>query len=302
MNKLHNSMGRALRGRVTGSLAGVGAAACLAASPLTLAAEDKNLLLIAGPDSHGPRAHEHEAGMKLFAESLEGVEGLTVTVVAGGWPEDEGLIAQADAVVFYADGFGGHPAIQGERMALLQERIDQGMSIGMVHFAVHVPAERGGAEFQNWIGGYYEDGFSVNPMWTAEIRPHSSHPITRGVGEFSVHDEWYFNMRFRENMEGVTPVLVATPSDETRDGPYVHPPGPYPHIQAEKGREEVLMWAVERPDGGRGFGFTGGHFHSNWHVPEKRRVVLNAMLWLAGIEVPENGVPFEVDPEAEIGR
>jgi hypothetical protein len=73
------------------------------------------------------------------------------------------------------------------------------------------------------------------------------------------------------------PILVAAPSDEVRDGPYVYPKGPYPHIQAAKGRTETMMWAVKRPDGGRGFGFTGGHFHDNWGNNDFRKVVLNAL-------------------------
>ena len=69
-------------------------------------------------------------------------------------------------------------------------------------------------------------------------------------------------------MKGVTPILVAKPDDETRQGDSASPRGPYKHIVEAKGRDEVLAWAVERPDGGRGFGFTGGHFHKNWGNPE----------------------------------
>jgi hypothetical protein len=50
-----------------------------------------------------------------------------------------------------------------------------------------------------------------------------------------------------------------------------------------------MMWAVERDDGGRGFGFTGGHFHVNWANDDFRKVVLNSLLWLAKVEVPEGG-------------
>jgi hypothetical protein len=87
-------------------------------------------------------------------------------------------------------------------------------------------------------------------------------------------DEWYFNMRFANSFsadkassaEGTKfwPILVAKPSDAVRKGSYVYPKGPYDHIVAASGRVEAMMWAVERPDGGRGFGFTGGHFHDNW--------------------------------------
>ena len=57
------------------------------------------------------------------------------------------------------------------------------------------------------------------------------------------------------------------------------------------------MWAVERPDGGRGFGFTGGHFHLNWGNDNQRKVVLNAILWLAKVEIPVNGVESKVTVE-----
>ena len=85
--------------------------------------------------------------------------------------------------------------------------------------------------------------------------------------------------------------------DDVRDGPYVYPKGPYPHIEATKGRAEAMMWAVERPDGGRGFGFTGGHFHDNWGNDSFRKVVLNAMLWLAKVDVPTDGVESKVTAE-----
>jgi hypothetical protein len=98
-------------------------------------------------------------------------------------------------------------------------------------------------------------------------------------------------------MKGITPLLVATPSDETRDGPYVHPKGPYPHIQARKGEDETMMWCKERADGGRGVGFTGGHFHKNWQDDNFRKIALNAMLWICKMDVPEGGVESTVTDE-----
>ena len=67
------------------------------------------------------------------------------------------------------------------------------------------------------------------------------------------------------------------------------PRGPYQHIVEAKGRDEVLAWAVERPDGGRGFGFTGAHSHKNWGDPNFRKLVLNAILWTAKLDVPPAG-------------
>jgi hypothetical protein len=118
----------------------------------------------------------------------------------------------------------------------------------MVMVAVEVLAEKGGAEWKEWIGGHYENSFSCNPIWDADYQTLPAHPITRGVKPFKTNDEWYFNMRFREGKAGVKDILVATPSDAVRDGPYVHPKGPYAHIQAAKGKPETMMWAVERAE------------------------------------------------------
>src|SRR5439155_261839 len=79
-----------------------------------------------------------------------------------------------------------------------------------------------------------------------------NHPITRGVKPFKIRDEWYYNIRFRPEMKGVTSILVGRPDDETRQGKSSSPRGPYPHVVAASGREEVVAWAVERLDGERG--------------------------------------------------
>src|SRR5262249_45266639 len=99
------------------------------------------------------------------------------------------------------------------------------------------------------------------------------------------------------DMKDVTPILAAKPSDAVRDGPYVYPRGPYKHIQDAKGRTETMMWAAERKDGGRGVGFTGGHFHRNWMDDNFRKVALNALLWICKLDVPANGVASSVSEE-----
>ena len=115
-------------------------------------------------------------------------------------------------------------------------------------------------------------------------------PVTidpRGVKPFVLRDEWYYNMRFPEDMKGVTPILTAIPPDNTRGttAAKMHP-----------GRPEHMAWAYDRPDGGRGFGFTGGHFHRNWGDENFRRVVVNAILWTAKVDVPESGSRVDFDP------
>jgi len=265
----------------------------------TLAAADRKLVMIAGPASHPPLMHEFKAGSMLLQKRLQGFPGLKTVLVTNGWPvkvvdgrtvDDNAVFEGADAVFIYADGGPRHIALQNDRLDVLKKLVSTGVNLGFAHFAVEVPADRGGPEWKQWIGGYYETGFSCNPIWEADYTSLPRHPITRGVKPFKTTDEWYFNIRFRDGKAGVKDILVATPSDATRDGPYVSPKGPYAHIQAEKGRRETMMWAVERPDGGRGFGFTGGHFHLNWQNDDQRRLMLNALVWLAKLEVPAGGV------------
>jgi type 1 glutamine amidotransferase len=258
------------------------------------AADTTKIVLVAGRPSHGPGDHEFNAGCKLLAKTLAAYPGVEPVFVEGGWPKDESVFDSARAIVFFMDGGGGHPMIQGDHLEKLQKLVDLGVGLVCLHYAVEVPKGQPGDKFLAWLGGYYESGFSTNPHWTAEIDSFPTHPITRGVKPFSVRDEWYFNIRFRPEMKGVTPLLVAKPDDKTRQGVSASPRGPYQHIVAAKGREEVLAWAVERPDGGRSFGFTGAHAHKNWGDPNFRKLVLNAILWTANLEVPPNGLETTV--------
>lgn len=270
------------------------ALALLAAAPLAACAADAKVVLVAGTPSHAPGDHEFNAGIKLLAKCLGEVPGIEPVVVTGGWPADEKVFEGARSLVFFMDGGPRHPMIQEDRLKTLKALMDQGVGLVCLHYAVEVPKGAPGDHFLDWIGGYYESGFSTNPHWVADITSLPEHPITRGVKPFGVRDEWYFNIRFRPEMRGITPIIVAKPSDETRQGATASPRGPYKHIVATSGREEVLAWAVGRPDGGRGFGFTGGHTHKNWGNPDFRKLVLNAIVWTARQDVPSHGIQCNV--------
>jgi hypothetical protein len=257
-------------------------------------AADKKIIIIAGKPSHPPGMHEFRAGSLLLQKCLAGVLGVAVTVYSNGWPHTSSMLEGADAVVIYADGGGGHPAIKDDHKKILGELANKGVGLGFMHYGVEVLATNGGPEFLEWIGGYYEHQYSVNPMWSPQYKQFYTHAVTSGVKPFSNKDEWYFNIRFREDNKGIVPLLTATPSDEVRKGPYVYPKGPYEHIVKASGRQETLMWAYERPNGGRGFGFTGGHTHANWGNDNQRKIVLNALLWIAKADVPQNGVESSV--------
>lgn len=281
----------------------VGAALSAAATP-SLADVKAKVVLVPGHASHGAGAHEFHAGLKLLAKCLSEVPGIEPVYLGPdqmakgeGWPKDESVFEGAQSVVFFMDGGGNHPMIQNDRLETMQKLMDKGVGLVCLHYAVEVPKGKPGDKFLDWIGGYYETGYSTNPHWTAEIKTLPEHPITRGVKPFSIKDEWYFNIRFRPEMKGVIPIVVAKPDDATRKGTSSSPRGPYQHIVDASGRAEVLSWAVERADGGRGFGLTGCHFHENWGNPDFRKLVLNAIVWTAKQEVPSNGIECSVSEE-----
>ena len=41
---------------------------------------------------------------------------------------------------------------------------------------------------------------------------------------------------------------------------------------------------------GRGFGFTGLHYHWNFEDDNFRRTVLNGVAWTIGLDIPESGI------------
>ena len=270
------------------------------------------LVLIAGSPSHPPGMHEFRAGTLILERRLAQLPGLVVERHDNGWVADEATLDTADALVIYSDGARKHPLKDKGRLELVGRLVAGGMGLGCMHYGVEVVPEDAGEEFRQWLGGHYEHEWSCNPIWTPTFEEFPDHPVANGVRPFAVEDEWYFNMRFREGFDATgpreidgarfTPILVAKPSDEVRDGPYVYPKGPYAHIQAAKGRDEAMLWTLERPDGGRGFGFTGGHFHRNWQNDEFRKVVVNAIAWLAGFRVPSLGIGTSTVSDAEIDR
>ena len=280
-----------------------------ATSAHALTADGKHkLVFIAGKPSHPPGMHEFHAGTMLLTQCLKDFPNLVIDRHDMGWVTDEATFADADAVVIYADGGKGHPAVQGDHLETLRKLIAKGVGFGCMHYGVEIIAENGGKEFQEWMGGYYENAFSANPMWDASYTSLPVHPVTSGVKPFMTNDEWYIHMRFRpafghgdkpatDGAAKFVPILVGTPSDATRDGPYVAPKGPYAHLQAEKGAHETTLWTLERADGGRGFGFTGGHFHKNWGNDDVRKVVLNALVWVTNLDVPAGGVESKVTEE-----
>jgi hypothetical protein len=243
------------------------------------------VLFIAGPKSHGVGQHEHPAGCRLLADHLNACGLGILAEVSEGWPSDTAKTAAAETLVIYGDGIDDHPA-KG-RLAELRARHKAGKGLAVLHFALEPADAEMAAFFDEAIGGHFSPDWSVNPIWKMKDPLFATHPATRGVESYGIEDEFYYHIRLREN---VIPLMRALPPAGSLgdDGP--RSGNPTVRKALADGVPQTLAWAVENDNGSRGFGFTGGHFHHLWGHKDFRKLVLNAIVWTAKVEVPENGV------------
>ncbi|MFV1994865.1 MAG: family 16 glycoside hydrolase, partial [Verrucomicrobiales bacterium] len=261
----------------------------------------KKIVFVAGNPSHGVGAHEHNAGCLLLARLLNENYGDQVQAVVyrNGWPADPTAFHNADALVMYCDGGARHVAYSNRpRVNALARR---GLGIGCLHYGVEMEPGETNDDLTSWIGGAFEINYSVNPHWDAEFTSFPEHPVTRGVKPFTINDEWYFNMRFNGDMAGVTPILSAIAPESTMERPDGHHSGnPLVREMVANKLPQHVSWVYQRPDGGRGFGFTGAHYHANWANDDFRKTVLNAIAWIANIEIPAAGIETPTPSEEDL--
>lgn len=264
----------------------------LIANSLSFAAEtppSPRIHFIAGPDSHAVDQHEFIAGCHLLGNAFKSVFPNTKFEVSVGWPTVEKqveFIKSAQLIVIYCDGYTKHQL--NNHYDEMERLMKAGASLGLLHCGCEVDSVTKGDALRRWTGGAYEKFYSVNPTWTCTSIYNPKHPVARGCKEFTLKDEFYFNIRFSDTLPWQS-VLKGKPDDRARRTPN-WPKGEFKHVIANSGREETLMWTLERKDGGRGFGFTGGHYHHNWLNDDFRKLVINAFAWSLRREIPQQGI------------
>jgi type 1 glutamine amidotransferase len=251
----------------------------------------RKIVLIAGKKSHGPegnRIHDYPWSVKLlkvlFEQSAVRSQ-VRVETHFGGWPEQESTLEDADTVVVISDGRDGDKFEEAphfrnaERTALMERQIRRGCGFVTFHFSTFA-SETNRDQILGWSGGYFQWETQGVRKWYSAIKvldaelalPTRDHPVARGVAPFRLREEFYYNLRFDPNDKALKPIL-SVPDLPGRD-----PDGRW------------VAWARERPDGGRGFGTSCGHFYDNWKNDDFRKLMLNAIAWSAHLEVPEHGI------------
>ncbi len=262
--------------------------------------DSTKIVLIAGPRDHGgPGAHEYEKDLRLLKKCLEtspSVRRIAAKVVVADGVRDIDQLRGAATIVIHSSGdtqenethgiFPAHnranpeatySAADARYLKQLDGLMKRGTGMVVLHYSLIVDNPRSRSYLLDWIGGYHRSGQSQVKIDRTEATPvESDHPILRGVRPWTTDHEYYFNQYFGENDKRVVPILTTMmPSDNPQ--------------------RHVIAWAVEREGGGRGFTFTGGHYHKNMQLESYRRMLLGAILWTAKIPIPKGGVVSSVD-------
>ncbi|MFT3702304.1 MAG: ThuA domain-containing protein [Agriterribacter sp.] len=246
----------------------------------------KKIIFITAPNNHDKGEHEYKKGCYLLADLLnKRMPDLSTTVYENGWPSNADAFDSVAALVLYCNGGERHLLLSHlQEMDALMQR---GVGLVAIHNAIEAPKGETGNLFLDWLGGYFETWYSVNPRWKANVNIVSSHEISQDIQPFAIKDEWYYHIRFADSMKNVFPILEAIPpmsSLQETDNAYKG--NPLVRKAVANKESQVLCWAYNRPNDGRSIGFTGGHYHKNWGNAYFRKIVLNAILWVSHIDMP----------------
>jgi type 1 glutamine amidotransferase len=243
-------------------------------APPILAEAPKKLLLIGqGPDNHPPATHEYMAGLRVLDKCLKPVKGIEVTTVRADEPWKEGpeLIGRCDGVVLFLSEGAQWLSADPKRREALTRLAARGGGLAVLHWGMGTRDAKNIDDFVKLFGGCHGGPDRKYKELEADARP-AEHPVTAGIGNFHVKDEFYYELKFVKPEGSVKPLLRA-PID---------------------GKEQTVAWVWERPDGGRSFGFSGLHYHDNWKLTEYRRLVAQGVVWTLKVPVPKDGLPVEM--------
>ncbi|MCX7014738.1 MAG: ThuA domain-containing protein [Candidatus Sumerlaeota bacterium] len=237
------------------------------------------VLIVVGPSKHPPGTHEVAAGARLIQSLLDHAQGVPPMAadVIYEWPKDKTILDGAATLVFTGDLFPGETLENSaEVMADLTDLMNRGRGMVCLHFATGLRQqhmkESEDHPLLRWTGGCFYKG--VARVVTATLTPEPvDHPVLRGWREFTFEDEPYWNNYFGKDgpAPNVTPLVSSMLPPETP-------------------AKQIVAWAVERADGGRGVGMVVPHFYRNWGIENMRTLALNAICWTAKLDVPAEGV------------
>jgi hypothetical protein len=233
------------------------------------------LLLGQSHDDHPPQEHEYMAGVRLIAELLKRVPDVEVSVERADdpWKQGPELLDRTDAAVLYLAEGASWIARDPRRREAFARLTARGGGLIALHWALGTKEVKPIEGYLQLLGGCHggpDRKYQIVDARVQVVDPEI--PITRGIQDFRVHDEFYYRLKFVKP-EGSARPLLRVPID---------------------GKPETIAWCWQRPDGGRSFGFTGLHYHENWRLEPYRRLVLQGIVWTLGRPIPKTGLAVEI--------
>ena len=216
------------------------------------------LLLWQGPDGHPPGTHEYRQGITLLHDWLQDDANVRVTVqeAGQGWPDSPDALDSVDGVVMFLSEGARWLQDEPRRLETFQRFAARGGGLAAIHWAMGAREARYIPAYVALLGGCHGGPDRQHSVLDADVGVFE-HPITRGIQPFSIREEFYYRLK-RTTEPGWRPLLAISVANQT----------------------ETVAWAWERPDGGRSFGFTGGHFQEHWQRPDYRKLITQAATWI----------------------
>lgn len=242
------------------------------------------LLLGQKPDNHPPGSHEYMAGQRLLAKLLAPAKALDCRVVQADdpWTDGPQLLKDADGVVLFVSEGARWISSDASRLDAFRQLSRRGGGLVVLHWGMGTREAKNIDAFAMLFGGCHGGpDRKFREIADAEIRvADAEHPVTRGVSDFRARDEFYYRLKWVQPATGLRPVL-RVPID---------------------GALETVAWSWDRPDGGRSFGFSGLHYHENWHRESYRRLVAQSALWTMRQPIPDRGFDVPVNESDRLPR
>jgi len=242
----------------------------------SLAAEKKQVLLIGqAPDGHAKNTHEYRAGVRILAQLLKDHPQIETTVTSGdgAWAEGPKMIDKADAVVIFVSQGARWIAQDKQRLEAFRRLAARGGGILALHWGMGAKDAKYINTFLKLVGGIHGGpDRKYKYLETDLVVAAKDHPITRGVEDIRLKEEFYYRLKLNANEGTLIPLLRAKID----------------------GQWETVCFAWEREDGGRSFAFSGLHYHKNWEQLLYRRLMSQAVLWTLKLPVPEGGIDASI--------
>jgi len=228
------------------------------------------ILLIGHQPDHPHGTHMYLLWCRLLAKCLEQTPNVE-TVVSDRWPKDP-AVAEGIRAIFIYTSPGADILLKGPHAEQVETLLKQGVGLSALHWATNARSRELGERYKPYLGGWWSGRGGHNTTIAKVEQLAKDHPICRGWSDYDLRDEFYLAP---DLMPKATPLFKVRVKGRNDPAP----------------KDHVMAWAYERPDGGRAYGNTLGHFHENLGIEPFRKALVNGILWTAGRRIPQAGAP-----------